>query len=126
MSLGFRTILRIFKGSERDVANKNSGNNDLRIEIHRENLRQASMNFNMYRLMFSFSCFATFTNTLAGLLGAVLFLFGHIPEGTLTTYVSALSGSCFYQVSREAEERAAQAKKHMEKVMRESDISQRK
>ena len=121
MAFGFRTILRLFRPPTIASTNKDSDHKDFQMEIFREQLRQSAANFDMYQLRFKISLFATFANTLAGLIGASLFLTGRIPEGTLATYVSALSGTCFYQTSREAEERAAQAKKQMEKAIKESE-----
>ena len=96
-----------------------ANNDDLQIAIQRENLRQAIVSFDMYRLSFKISLLARFACTIAVLVGSGLLLTGKISEGALTTSTSVISGACFYQISKEARERAEKANKQLSKAWEE-------
>ena len=110
----FLSFLRILGISNSHT--KSSENESLQTAIQKERLRQAINSFNMSRLSFKISLIAALASSITGLFGGGLLLAGKISEGTLTTGTSAISSTCFYQICKEAQERAEKANKRLEEL----------
>ena len=119
MKFSISRILSKTKDPEVPYATIQAENEDLQMEIWRENLRQAKTSFDLYQLSFKVAITVTFASTVTTLIGSTLLFAGKVSEGTLTTGISAISGTCFYQISKEAKDRAEKANKKLNEASKE-------
>lgn len=88
----------------------------LKINIAKESLRQASKSFDLSFRSFQMSLIMTAISGAIGFVGVGLLLTGQASEGTVTTAGGLVSSVCFLQISKDSQGRLEKANTRLDKI----------
>ncbi|MEL7005343.1 MAG: hypothetical protein AAFN93_21810 [Bacteroidota bacterium] len=88
----------------------------LKINIAKESLRQASKSFDLSCRSFQLSLIMTAISGTIGFIGVGLLLSGNASEGTVTTAGGLVSSVCFLQISKDSQGRLEKANTRLDKI----------